>query len=69
MILLKGEMTMKHEKLSRPGAELLTLKKQIEITEKKLDFTSDPKLTAALCYEILGLKSRLGYLIDCQKAL
>ena len=53
----------------QPRAELLALKKQIEITERKLDYTSDPKLTAALCYEILGLKSRLGYLIDSQKAL
>jgi len=52
-----------------PQAELLSLKKQIEITEKKLDFTCDEKLVAALSYEILGLKARLGYLIDCQKAL
>lgn len=60
---------MKHTYTLPPAAELLALKKQIEITERKLDFTSDPKLTAALCYEILGLKSRLGYLIDREKAL
>lgn len=52
-----------------PETELKILKKQIEITEKKLDFTCDEKLVAALSYEILGLKARLGYLIDTQKAL
>ncbi len=60
---------MKQTHILPPNAELLSLKKQIEITERKLDYTCDPKLIAALCYEILGLKSRLGYLIDCQKAL
>ncbi len=60
---------MKQTYILSPAAELLSLKKQIEITEKKLDFTVDPKLIAALSYEILGLKSRMGYLIDCQKSL
>ena len=60
---------MKQTYILPPSAELLQLKKQIEITERKLDYTSDAKLIAALSYEILGLKSRLGYLIDCQKAL
>ncbi len=60
---------MKNTQTYAPAKELLNLKKQIEITEKKLDFTSDPKLISALAYEILGLKARLGYLIDLQKTL
>ena len=44
--------------------ELLYLKRQIEITEGKLELVGDGKLWDALCYELLGLKARLGYLFD-----
>lgn len=44
--------------------ELLYLKRQIEITEGKLELVGDGKLWDALCYELLGLKARLGYLLD-----
>ena len=50
-------------------AELLYLKKQIEIIESKISFTSDPKLLDALSYELLGLKSRMSYLLDNAKAM
>ena len=50
-------------------AELLYLKKQIEIIESKISFTNDPKLLDALSYELLGLKSRMGYLLDSAKAI
>ncbi|MBP3480365.1 MAG: hypothetical protein J6K66_02050 [Clostridia bacterium] len=50
-------------------AELLYLKKQIEIIESKISFTNDPKLLDALSYELLGLKSRMGYLLDNAKAI
>ena len=49
-------------------SELLYLKKQIEITESKISFTSDPKLLDAISYEMLGFKSRLGYLLDNAKS-
>ncbi len=49
--------------------QLLELKKQLEITETKLNFTSDAKLIAALSYELLALKARMGYLIDASKKL
>ena len=47
--------------------EILYLKRQIELTEKKMSFTSEPKLIDALSFELLGLRSRLGYFIDCAK--
>lgn len=49
--------------------ELLYLKKQIEITESKISFTNDPRLIDALSYELLGLKSRMGYLFENAKAI
>lgn len=47
--------------------ELLYLKRQIELTENKFRFTNEPKLLDALSFELLGLRSRLGYLIDICK--
>ncbi|MBQ8606342.1 MAG: hypothetical protein IJ408_06345 [Clostridia bacterium] len=47
--------------------ELLSLKKSIELTEKKISFTNEPKLLDALSFELLSLRSRMGYLIDCAK--
>ena len=58
---------MKNTYLTTPVDELIVLKKQIEITEKKLDYVTDPKLIAALSYELLGLRARVGYVIDCAK--
>ena len=49
-------------------SELLYLKKQIQITESKISFTSDPKLLDALSYEMLGFKSRMGYLLENAKS-
>ena len=47
--------------------ELLYLKRQIELTENKFRFTNEPKLLDALSFELLGLRSRLGYLLDIAK--
>lgn len=60
---------MKHAKTLSAREQLVILKRELEITEKKLDYTSDPKLIAALSYELLGLKSRIGYVIDSEKQL
>ncbi len=49
--------------------ELVFLKKQIEVVETKLDFTNHPRLLDALSYELLGLKSRMSYLIESEKAV
>lgn len=48
-------------------SELVYLKRQIELTEKKICFTNEPKLLDALSFELLGLRSRMGYLIDIAK--
>lgn len=58
---------MKNTYITSPKNELLMLKKQIEITEKKLDYVTDYKLIAALSYELLGLRARVGYVIDRAK--
>ncbi len=58
---------MKHAKTLTGREQLLMLKKQLEITETKLNYTSDEKLVAALAYELLGIKSRIGYIIECEK--
>ena len=58
---------MKNTYINTPTAELLMLKKQMEVTERKLDFVTDTKLIAALSYELLSLRARIGYLIDCAK--
>ena len=47
--------------------ELLYLKRQIELAENKFRFTNEPKLLDALSFELLGLRSRLGYLLDIAK--
>lgn len=47
--------------------ELAVLKQQIDITETKMNFVNEPKLYDALSYELLGLKSRLGYFIELAK--
>ncbi len=47
--------------------ELIYIKAQIEAVESKIAFTSEPKLVDALCYELLGLRARMGYLIDRAK--
>lgn len=47
--------------------ELILLKRRIEMTEKKLGYTNEPKLLDALCFELLSLRSRLGYIIDAAK--
>lgn len=47
--------------------ELLQIKKRIELTEKKISFTNEPKLLDALSFELLSLRARLGYLIDVAK--
>lgn len=47
--------------------ELMLLKRRIELTEKKLSFTNEPKLLDALCFELLSLRSRMGYIIDVAK--
>lgn len=47
--------------------QLTQLKRELEITEKKLDYVTDPKLTAALSYELLGIRARIGYIIDAAK--
>ena len=47
--------------------QLTQLKRELEITEKKLDYVTDPKLTAALAYEVLGIRARIGYIIDLAK--
>ena len=58
---------MKNTYVTTPVNELITLKEQIKITENKLDYVTDPKLIAALSYELLGLHARVGYVIDCAK--
>lgn len=50
-----------------PRRELLELKRRIEITEAKLGFVNDDKLVDALSYELLSLKSRMGYILECAK--
>lgn len=60
---------MKNTYTLTPEKELVMLKRQIEITEKKLDYVTDPKLTAALSYELLSLRARVGYIIDCAKKI
>ena len=47
--------------------EIMSVKRRIELTEKKISFTNEPKLIDALNFELLGLRSRLGYLIDFAK--
>lgn len=47
--------------------ELLSLKQQMEVVETKMGFTCEPKLIDALSYELLGLRARMGYLIDRAK--
>ncbi len=47
--------------------ELVLLKQQIDITEAKMNFVNEPKLYDALSYELLGLKARLGYIIELAK--
>ena len=47
--------------------ELIRIKRCIELTEKKISFTSEPKLIDALTFELLSLRSRMGYLIDIAK--
>lgn len=49
--------------------ELLMLKKEIEVLEGKMSFTCEPKLIDALAYELLGLRARMGYVIDRAKQL
>ena len=63
-----GGYYMKNTYAVTPQTELAMLKKQIEITERKLDFVTDTKLIAALSYELLSLRARIGYIIDCAKA-
>lgn len=53
--------------INDPREEMLYLKKRIEIAENKLDMVNGGKLTDALCYELLGLKARLGYLFDSMR--
>ena len=48
-------------------SELLYVKKCIELTENKIRFTNEPKLIDALNFELLSLRSRMGYLIDVAK--
>ena len=47
--------------------EIREVLRQIELTEKKISFTNEPKLIDALSFELLSLRSRVGYLIDCAK--
>ncbi len=49
--------------------ELLYVKRCIELTEKKIDFTNESKLIDALGFELLSLRSRMGYLIDIAKQM
>lgn len=58
---MKTKMQQTHKE------QLIELKRRLEITEKKLDYVTDPKLTAALAYEVLGLRARMGYVIDSAK--
>ena len=50
---------MKNTYTATPKSEFLMLKKQIEITERKLDFVTDSKLIAALSYEQKTGKGRV----------
>lgn len=64
----KGSATMKNAVQSdNVRTELLSLKQQMEIVETKIGFTCEPKLIDALSYELLGLRARMGYLIDRAK--
>jgi hypothetical protein len=47
--------------------ELAYVRRCIELTEKKISFTNEPKLIDALTFELLSLRSRQGYLIDLSK--
>ena len=47
--------------------EIREVLRQIELTEKKISFTNEPKLIDALSFELLGLRARVGYLIDLAK--
>ena len=47
--------------------EMMNLKRDIDITETKMNFVNEPKLFDALSYELLGLKARLGYFIELSK--
>ena len=49
--------------------ELMYVKRCIELTEKKISFTNEPKLIDALGFELLSLRSRMGYLIDIAKQM
>lgn len=46
---------------------MMNLKRDIDITETKMNFVNEPKLFDALSYELLGLKARLGYFIELSK--
>lgn len=47
--------------------ELVNLKQEIDVIETKMNFVNEPKLYDALSYELLGLRSRLGYFIELAK--
>ena len=47
--------------------EIMHIKRCIELTEKKISFTNEPKLIDSLNFELLSLRSRMGYLIDIAK--
>ena len=47
--------------------EIREVLRMIEITEKKMSFTNEPKLIDALSFELLSLRARAGYLIDIAK--
>lgn len=58
---------MKQNTEKNYSEQLVQLKKQLEITEKKLDFVTDERLTAALSYELLSIRARIGYIIESAK--
>lgn len=58
---------MKQNAVQDYSKQLSELKKQLEITEKKLDFVTDARLNAALCYEVLSIRARMGYIIESAK--
>ena len=47
--------------------ELMWVKSQIEVVNTKMAFTNEAKLLDSLSYELLALKSPMGYLIELAK--
>ncbi len=50
-----------------PREEMLILKEKMENLEAKLSLIHEPLLMDALAYELLGLRSRLSFLIAREK--